>query len=454
MKRFAILDKQLYELSLPEPDMMCLETQSWKKDYEMWVDKTYNATANHFNMDIVIHDHPVSLKSNTACVDEIIDAIYDNDLRDIYNATPMVRVEVEYVVTDKEGNELENNHKVRVCELSEVITPSPITWDNEFLYDRMISLKSKVNIALERNFGLGISRTYSPGEWTLTIKNIKVRMAVTSEKIYQQLLTQAQKNVSWKLDSQTQSQVDEHDVYIFDLEKSMVESTPITVSMDNRYTTVDVNITLFTQLFAYVNNHNTDVEDTIKDSIKKGVKYGIYTRFVGDAESQGTIDKPVVTGIEYGESRAIAITPKGDVTIKALKIKRSDALGNVAQDTLEFDTDNKGVTSELTTPDGKLFQTSITIYDDDGNPAGIIKESVPTGVSAALRKDGSACVIDIDSVEGDYIIYIITSQTSTDTPDTPDEPPQDEDCDCGCGCSDVSEEDLHKMFDQNTKDIG
>lgn len=276
--------------------------------------------------------------SNPEMLSDIIDAIEDLGLTEQFAINAAVRVEVRYNILDEHNQMVdEQTAKIKIGTIEDFVQPMGIDLSNEMRYRLCQAINARIEIAAPYR-ELGISKGSRGATRIIEILNVRVYISTTNENIYSQYLSLAQSKVGWPVNSLTQDQVRNYDVLIYDMmdDVSMSNQLPRRITIRSCKDRVDLNFTLFTNLFAYTLT-TTDIDEALHMNQRLQSKYKIISQ--GDAHCK--IAEPIIEDISYGET--IQVDAEFDENYRALSIdiigrynEYSDIVLNYTTEGVEF----------------------------------------------------------------------------------------------------------------------
>lgn len=451
MQRYALLGNKLY--TVPAGSMRDAITSG--EMFRQPIAKqsvvsrtTFNKVTNHHYVGLSIYEPNVlsNTVDNQENVDKAVQFIIDQDITEILTVNPECRVEIEYVITDGQGTELERSKRIRICQLSEVFMPKAITPDDALNYSIIAKVSGTVDIDINKDYGLGLSKPYNNPNYILKIENFVVRIATTGEPVYSKFLSTAQQNIGWSVTSPTQEQLNRHDLPIYDLKGSGESANMPVIEMDDRLTNITVQFDFYSELFVYTHTSHT-IEQAVIEQQKKKMTYSVHTGFMYSKlpEAPGVIDTPVLTDLAYGEEVIVKATPNEGYKINFVKFVRNNDPNNTELIELTWDSSNIDLDLDF-------------LSDFFATPGDLSVHVDPEDTSGAIE-------IHIDAIDCNYDIYVSISKIPEE-PKDPDETdpgnkrdPDDSGLPVPPDSNDDSDEDfdnndIRDIFDQNTPNIG
>ncbi len=364
MDIYALLNGQLYTMSDSNvaelkkrrtaeiPGQPCSQSH-WDEHYVSTPDGRGIISSN---LDITT---PI-IAMNKDNINEVIQAIKGNNLTEMKEMNPAIKIAVTYAILDAAYKEIESAVcKVVVGELGEVAFPRDILNDDSLQYDLSQVASGRVIIGAPFH-ELGISRATRGASRIVRIDNVVISISTTNKNIYSEYLSNAQTSIGWTVSSPTQKQVSEYDIPIFNLADYRTNlSLPHYIEVTDRSDHVFLNVKLLTNIFAYT-YMPTEIEDALFLNQRMQTKYSVTSAVDGHCTADVL---PETADIVYGTPFVMNVTAdKGHRIMRvSMDISRDQSISFDVDDEKFVEDRTASTTSGLATVTWDETKTHATI---------------------------------------------------------------------------------------------
>lgn len=263
----------------------------------------------NINIDAKTSSLPVNIDS----LNKLKTAIVENKYTDIMSVYPRMRIKLDYMIEDSNGNIVEEGSRVRICNIHSSYTILPITTENDQQYSDAIECNDTFDIGINVTT-LGISKNFASKEFKMTIKNIELSVAVSDKRISDSYLTAYQNRIGWSPTSPTQEELGEYYCTVYSAIENNPSWEPIVIDKLPKLMRCMVQVNASADLFANVENC-AEIESLIIENQRATLKYHIAT----------TVDGAAIDPIEDITYKTHSIV-EATIPRKAASVKINDTL--------------------------------------------------------------------------------------------------------------------------------